>query len=97
LRGDRAATLARVPSRILAIRAQAILALDARGCLRGCPRPVLYLAGSRDKVVPRRNAEEVVREFPSTKVVTIDGPHLALYTNPGAAVDAIVGFMRESA
>jgi len=97
LRRDKAATLARVPSYILAARARNILALDARGCLRGCPRPVLYLAGSGDKVVPRRNAEQVVREFPSTKVVTIHGPHLALYTNPGAAVHAIVGFMRESA
>ena len=34
---------------------------------------------------------------PASRVVTIDGPHLALYTNPGAAVHAIVGFMRESA
>jgi len=96
-RRDKAATLARVPSYILAARARDILALDARDCLRGCPRPVLYVAGSRDKVVPSRNAEEVVREFPSTKVVTIHGPHLALYTNPSAAVHAIVGFMRESA
>jgi pimeloyl-[acyl-carrier protein] methyl ester esterase len=94
-RRDKAATLARVPSYILAARARNILALDARECLRRCPRPLLYLAGSRDKVVPRRNAEAVVREFPSTKVVTIDGPHLALYTNPSAAAHAIVGFMRE--
>jgi hypothetical protein len=35
----------------------------------------------------------VVRELPSTQVVTIDGPHLALYTNPAAAVEAIVGFI----
>jgi pimeloyl-ACP methyl ester carboxylesterase len=57
------------------------------------------LAGSRDRVVPARNAEELVRELPSVKVVTIDGPHLALYTNPVAAADAIVEFIidRESA
>ena len=96
LRRDKAATLARVPSYILAARVREILTLDARDHLRGCPRPVLYVAGSSDKVVPRRNAEEVVRELPSTKVVTIHGPHLALYTNPIAAVHAIVGFMRES-
>jgi pimeloyl-ACP methyl ester carboxylesterase len=98
-RRDKAATWARVPTRILALRARTILALDARECLRKCPRPVLYLAGSRDRVVPKRNVQEVVRESPSAKVVTIDGPHLALYTNPGAAADAIVGFMtdRESA
>jgi pimeloyl-ACP methyl ester carboxylesterase len=94
-RRDKAATWARVPTRILAVRARAILALDARECLRECPRPVLYLAGSKDRVVPARNAEEVVRELPSARVVTIDGPHLALYTNPAAAADVIVGFITD--
>jgi pimeloyl-ACP methyl ester carboxylesterase len=54
------------------------------------------VAGSRDRVVPGWNAEEMVRELPSTKVVTIDGPHLALYTNPSAAVQAIVGFINDT-
>ena len=66
------------------------------GIASACARdPVLYVAGSRDRIVPSWNAEEVVRELPSTKVVTIDGPHLALYTNPAAAVHAIVGFIRD--
>jgi pimeloyl-ACP methyl ester carboxylesterase len=57
---------------------------------------VLYLAGSRDRVVPRRNVDEIVRELPSTKVVTVDGPHMALYTNPRGAVRAIVEFMKDT-
>jgi pimeloyl-ACP methyl ester carboxylesterase len=92
---DKAATWHRVPTRILVARARAVLKLDARECLRDCPRPVLYLAGSRDRIVPSRNARDVVRTAPSTKVVTIDGPHLALYTNPGAAAHAIAAFMRD--
>ena len=95
-RRDKAATWIRVPSGILAARARAILALDARDYLRGCLRPVLYLAGSRDRVIPRRNVDEIVRELPSTRVVTVDGPHLALYTNPRAAVRAIVEFMKDT-
>jgi pimeloyl-[acyl-carrier protein] methyl ester esterase len=95
-RRDKAATWIRVPSRILAARARAILALDARGCLGGCFRPVLYLAGSRDRVIPRRTVEEIVGELPSTKGVTVDGPHLALYTNPRAAVRAIVAFIKDT-
>ena len=79
---------------MLAARARAILAVDARTHLRECPRPVLYLAGSRDSIVPRRNADQVVRESPSAKIVTIDGPHFAMYTNPGAAASAIAGFMQ---
>lgn len=94
-RRDKAATWARVPTRILVARARAILALDARECLRECSQPVLYLAGSRDRVVPNWNAEEVVRESPTAKVVAIDGPHLALYTNPRAAAHVIVGFIRD--
>jgi pimeloyl-[acyl-carrier protein] methyl ester esterase len=95
-RRDKAATWVRVSSRTLASRARAVLALDARNCLRECSRPVLYLAGSRDKVIPRRNVDEVMRELPSTKVVTVDGPHLALYTNPKAAARAIVEFIDDT-
>jgi pimeloyl-ACP methyl ester carboxylesterase len=95
---DKSATLARVPSRVIAERIQAILALDARDYLRHCPKPVLYLAGSRDRVVPRRNGVEVLRGSPSAKLVTIDGAHMALYTNPRAAVQEIVRYIeaRES-
>jgi pimeloyl-[acyl-carrier protein] methyl ester esterase len=95
-RRDKSATWARVPSRVLAARARNVLALYARDWLRECPRPILYLAGSRDRVVPRWNADEMVREVPSTKVVTIEGPHLALYTNPRAVVEAIVGFINDT-
>jgi len=95
-RYDKSATWTRVPSEILAVRVREILALDARDCLRGMQRPVLYLAGSKDRVVPSWNAEDVVRELPTTKIVTIDGPHLALYTNPCAAVQAIVGFVNDT-
>jgi pimeloyl-ACP methyl ester carboxylesterase len=94
-RRDKAAVWGRVPSRVLAARARAILSVDARRWLRECPAPVLYLAGSRDSIVPGRNAAEVLRERPSARVVTIDGPHLAMYSNPGAAASAIAGFMRE--
>lgn len=94
---DKAATWARVPTRTLTARARAILTLDARDSLRECPRPLLYLAGSRDWTVSRRNVAELVRELPSAQVVTIDGPHLALYTNSIPAAHAITEFMRESA
>jgi len=93
-RRDKAAAWARVPARVLAARARAILAVDARTYLRACPRPVLYLAGSRDSIVPCRNADQVVKESPSARIVTIDGPHFAMYTNPDAAAGAIAAFMQ---
>jgi len=89
-----AVTWSRVPSRVVAERARAILALDAREALRRCPAPLLYLAASRDRVVPLSNAEEISRERPGTHIATIEGEHLALFTNASAAAQSIVGFMR---
>jgi len=96
IRRDTAETLCRVPSSVVAARVRVLLDLDARQCLRTCRPPVLYLAASRDRVVPRWNAVEVVRELPSAKLVTMAGPHLALYTNPTHAARAITGFILES-
>lgn len=93
-RRDKAATWERVPAAILAARAQAILTVNARDSLRACNAPILYLAGSHDRVVPRRNIRLILREASKTRVVTIRGPHLALYVNPVEAAAAITYFMR---
>ncbi len=94
IKRDKAATLNRVPASVIAARAQAILTLDARVALRACRSPVLYLAGSHDRIVPRRNAEVIIREMSTVQVETIKGQHMAMYTNPMAAVTAIARFMQ---
>lgn len=93
-RRGKAETWARVSAWTLAARIRTILRTDARDLLRGCEKPVLYLAGSKDTVVPRRNAEEIAQGLPSTRIVTIDGPHFVLYTNPQAASDVISDMIR---
>ena len=93
----RAMTWARVPSRVVAQRARAILGVDARDLLRRCGAPVLYLGASRDSIVSRRNAEEIARERPATQLAIIEGHHLALFTNAGAAAETIATFMRRAA
>jgi pimeloyl-[acyl-carrier protein] methyl ester esterase len=92
-RVDKATTWGRVSATVLAARARAALSVDARPHLRACPCRVLYLASSDDEVVGPGNGEEVVRELATARLVTIVGPHLAMYTNPGAAAEAIVSFM----
>ncbi len=94
---DKATTLGRVPAEALVARIQAILTVDARETLHACRAPILYVAGSHDRVVPLRNGEEVVREAPTARIVTIAGPHLAMYSNPVAAATAITTFMQELA
>jgi pimeloyl-ACP methyl ester carboxylesterase len=89
-------TWTRVPAGVVAARLRAILEVDARDSLRGCSQPVLNIASSRDEIVPRRNVDEIIRVRPSVKVVTIAGRHLAMYTNPQSATQAIAKFIDEA-
>jgi pimeloyl-ACP methyl ester carboxylesterase len=85
----------RIDARILTARVRAIIALDARELLRRCQVPILYIAGSRDRVVPRHNVHEIVRLKPSVRVRTILGGHFAIYQNPAAGAAAIASFVRD--
>jgi len=69
---NKAATWARVPSRILAARARSFWRLTQETYLARVPAARALRGRSRDRIVPSWNAEEVVRRLPSTKVVTID-------------------------
>jgi pimeloyl-ACP methyl ester carboxylesterase len=95
-RRAKAETWARVSAGVLAARVRALLGVDARAQLRGCRKPVLCIASGDDKVVPSRNVDEIVQVQPAVKVVTIPGPHLAMYTNPLAAADTIAEFLAAS-
>jgi len=95
-RRDRAECWSRVPPSVFAARVRAILGMDLRSTV-ACHVPLLYVRGSADIVVPRWNAGAVARAIPSARVVSIDGPHLALYTNPTHAAGVIAEFIREHA
>jgi pimeloyl-ACP methyl ester carboxylesterase len=77
----------------LACRARATLSIDATDALAACPVPVLYLRARKDGVIRGSHADEIRRLRPSVEIADIDGPHLALVTNPGAAWDALTRFM----
>jgi pimeloyl-[acyl-carrier protein] methyl ester esterase len=77
----------------LACRARATLSIDAHDVLVACPVPVLYLRARKDGVIHARHADDVRRLRPSVEIADIDGPHLALVTNPAAAWEALGAFM----
>jgi pimeloyl-ACP methyl ester carboxylesterase len=77
----------------LACRARAALSIDATDALAACPVPVLYLRARKDGVIPGSRADEAKDLLPSLEIADIDGPHLALVTNPAAAWAALDGFM----
>ena len=66
----------------IACRARATLSIDATDALVACPVPVLYLRARKDGVIRGSRADEIRRLRPSVEVADIDGPHLALVTNP---------------
>jgi pimeloyl-ACP methyl ester carboxylesterase len=93
LRRDKKASWAGVSPAALAGRSRAALGVDVRPELRRCGVPLLYLSGSADIVVPSWNARSVKHEMPSAEIVTIDGPHLALRTDPVAAAAVVTKFI----
>lgn len=84
----------RISARTLAARVRSIIALDAHEVLRNCQAPILYVAGSHDRVVPRRNLNEIMRINPAVRAVTIRGGHFAIYRNPAAGAVAIESSVR---
>jgi pimeloyl-ACP methyl ester carboxylesterase len=92
-RRAKAETWARVGAGVLAARVRAVLGVDVREVLRRCGQPLLCIVPSEDRAVPPHNLEEIARQRPTAEIVTIAGPHLAMYTNPGAAADAIERFI----
>jgi pimeloyl-ACP methyl ester carboxylesterase len=90
---DKRAAWAAVSPTALAGRSRAALGVDVCAELGRCDVPLLYLGGSKDVVVPPWNARLIKKRLPSAEVVTIDGPHLALRTDPSAAAAAVTKFM----
>ncbi len=80
---------AAVPSEVMAARVRQVLTVDVRDELRQCSVPVSYLAAGSDRVVPRRNLQQIQRLRPAVEVRTIAGPHIAMATNAPAAAEEL--------
>ena len=81
-----------VSPRVLAHRVRAVLTVDVRRELEACRVPVLYLRGKRDRLIGRRNGEEVVARC-SGEVVEIAAPHFVLQAQPAAAAVVVSRFV----
>jgi pimeloyl-ACP methyl ester carboxylesterase len=68
--------------------------VDSEAYLTSCSAPILYLESSNDDVIPRHNVDDMLSLAPNINLVTIDGPHLALFTNPVKAAAEIAEFMQ---
>jgi pimeloyl-ACP methyl ester carboxylesterase len=74
-----------------------VFQVDATAAFRRCQVPMLYVAGARDTVVPRRNLRIVQQINPTIRSAIIDAPHMVLQTHPREAAHAISTFLRGKA
>lgn len=82
-----------MPPGVLAARVREILRVDCRPLLGELRTPILYLGGSRDRLVGERCRREVVASNPAARVVVLDAPHFVLRHSPRAAWAEIERFL----
>jgi pimeloyl-ACP methyl ester carboxylesterase len=88
-------TVRSVRPEVLAYRIRMAMDTDARPLLRTCKKPLLYLAGTQDKIVARRGLDQIRAIRPDMTVVEIDAPHLLLQRRPADALSAIERFLQQ--
>jgi pimeloyl-[acyl-carrier protein] methyl ester esterase len=93
LRQAKAKTWRKVNATVLASRARAALKVDVRALLNECRSQILYIASTHDEVISRTSLDEIMDIAPQTQVVQIEGPHLAIFTNPLQSALCIEKFM----
>jgi pimeloyl-[acyl-carrier protein] methyl ester esterase len=84
-----------VHPRVLAGRVRSVLTVDARSWLRSCPVPILYLMGSRDRLVRRYCLDEILTHRSDVIQRCVPTPHFLLQLAPTEAWTAIHSFVAE--
>lgn len=92
IRQTQAALAASTPA-VLADRARAAMEIDATAACRVCPAPLLYLRGTRDRLISPSAVRQVRIVRPDTEFMALDAPHFVLQCAPAAAADACQAFM----
>lgn len=92
------AAIASVSKEVLQNRLAEILTVDARSdlaALASLSIPMLYLRGSRDRLVGEQSIRVITQFQPKIQFETLNAPHLLLQHQPHEAVAAIERFIRE--
>ena len=86
-------TVRKVPPSVLAERLRLLLTKPQGRRLADCTVPVLYVRGTRDRLVGERGFREVQRQCPRVVRRDLNGPHLLLQVSPRASWNAIQEFV----
>ena len=82
-----------VAPEVMAARVEAVSSVDARGSLRACPVPILYLQASHDRLVPKRALAEILRIRPEVEHRRLDSPHFVFQVAPDEVWGHILAFL----
>ena len=91
--GRVASTIRSVPPQVLSHRLREITRIDMCERLKSISIPILYLAGSRDRLIGQRGVKRMKDQTARLTVSVLDGPHFLLQRNPEAAVREILRFL----
>jgi len=88
------ATIAAIPSWLLAFRTRCVLTVDVTAELARCAMPILYVRGTDDRLVRNKSVDEIVAAASApVSVARIPGPHLILSTSPREVWQSISDFL----
>lgn len=77
---------------VIAARVRMVFSVDVREALGSCDVPMLYLRGTRDVVVPKRNLRIVQTIQPTIQVQALAASHMVLQQRPVEVARVISAF-----
>jgi len=81
--------------RVLAQRAHDGATIDVTQQLSNISTPCLYIAASKDMLVPASAITYLKKHLADLEIITIDGAHFILQVQPSACFDAIDSFIKK--
>jgi len=88
-------TIRSVKADVMADRLRAVLGCDATDELRRVQVPILYVAGTDDRLVGESSLNIVQTIRPDVQLARIGGPHLMVQRKPSETATAIVEFIEK--
>ncbi len=97
LRSALGATLAQISPDALRARLASVMDVDVTALVARIQVPILYLRATRDRIVPPRISDEIMRQNPRIRIVDVEAPHLLLQTAPATAAGLLKSFVKDIA
>jgi pimeloyl-ACP methyl ester carboxylesterase len=87
------AAIQSVDAAVLRGRLAAMAEVDESSALAQIAVPILVLQASRDRLVPARSTEHILKIQPKAARALVEGPHLLLQTKPDECADLLRNFL----